>query len=118
MLLLIASSSLKSHCLSSLSLYCPDYGEVVFVILSSRQRYNTFNIFKSEDIGDRLLVLEQRKKTAWHREIAQHTEVRGWMGRRGEKQETWLHISQPVNLDHLPVQVMLFVLDMWYSFLY
>ena len=111
MLLLIASS----HCLSSLpslSVRCPDYGEVVFVILSSRQRYNTFNIFKSEDIGDRLLVLEQRKKTAWHREIAQHTKVRGWMGRRREEQGTWLCISQSVNLDCSPGKVMLFVLDM------
>ena len=62
--------------LSSLLWVGSDYGEVVFVILSSRQRYNPFNMFKSEDIGDRLLVLEQQKKAAWHREIAQHTKVR------------------------------------------
>ena len=79
LLLGACSKSLQAlyQCLmhAPLSVVCSDYGEVVFVILSSRQRYNPFNMFKSEDIGDRLLVLEQKKKAAWHREIAQHTKV-------------------------------------------
>lgn len=55
------------------------------MILSSRQRYQSFNMFKTEDIGDELLVLEQKKKVAWYREIAKHTKVRGVDGRGREE---------------------------------